>query len=359
MSVRTPRQSLAAVLAAAACLSLAACNNDTSVSGASSTSSASTSNVGQSEMSSTPSSSSSSAASSAPSSSSSSASAEQPEAPAPTTDPGKADTLTLTGGWIISGNFITFVYRNGMRYVVDAGTAISNAKEGKYTSDRGTLTLRDGKATWAGKGFSARADVNRKGAGSVLDRSGAIAVTADGSVACATDKRIAFVGVDGRRGEANTGGAVFIDKDGKRTSIGKPADQGRMIGRYSVCNVGGRSSVEVFDDVLFDFGSDKLTSSGQALVKAAAATISGEVKGKTVRIVGHTDAKGSTQTNLALGKRRAQTVSDELKKLIPGLQTEVRSAGETQPTAPNLKADGADNPEGRALNRRVEISWAH
>lgn len=55
----------------------------------------------------------------------------------------------------------------------------------------------------------------------MLDRTGLIAVTADGSVACATE-RLAFVGSDARRGEGNTGGAIFIDRSAKSTTVGKP-----------------------------------------------------------------------------------------------------------------------------------------
>jgi OOP family OmpA-OmpF porin len=36
---------------------------------------------------------------------------------------------------------------------------------------------------------------------------------------------------------------------------------------------------------------------------------------------------------------------------------EVTGYGETQPVAPNEVGGGADNPEGRALNRRVEITF--
>jgi len=31
--------------------------------------------------------------------------------------------------------------------------------------------------------------------------------------------------------------------------------------------------------------------------------------------------------------------------------------GEADPVAPNVKPDGGDNPQGRAQNRRVEISF--
>ena len=33
----------------------------------------------------------------------------------------------------------------------------------------------------------------------------------------------------------------------------------------------------------------------------------------------------------------------------------IRGFGETRPVAPNARPDGADDPEGRRRNRRVEI----
>lgn len=369
MSHNPIRRVVPSVMLAAACVGLSACNSgDATVNGGSSTSSTaegsstssstSTGTESSSSSSSSPSSSTSGSSTTSTTSSESTGSDEMPTAPAPGTDPGRTDTLTTNGGWIVSGNFITFVYRSGTRYVVDTGGPIADPKSGTYRTGQGTLVLKDGNATWTGKGFVInRANVNRSGAGTIVDRTGVIAVTPDGSVACATDKKLAFVTSDGRRGNANTGGAIFVDASGKQTTVGKPGDQGRMIGRYSVCNVGGRSSVEAFDAVLFEFNSDKLSATGTAFVKAAATTIAPEVAGRTVRVVGHTDSKGTPAANLDLGMRRAKTVSNELKRLIPGLVTEVRSAGQTQPTAPNLKPDGSDNPDGRAMNRRVEISW--
>lgn len=359
MSHRSFRRIVPSVLVAATCVGLTACNSRDATVSPNSASATSTTSTAEDSASSTSSDSGSSGTSSdgSPSSSGSTEADEQPTAPAPTTDPGRADTLTTSGGWIVSGSYVTFVYRSGTRYVVDTGTAISDPKTGTYKSGKGTLTLKNGQASWAGNGLTARATVNRQGAGSVIDRTGVIAITADGSVACATDKKLAFVTSDGRRGNANTGGAIFVDAAGKQTTIGKPGDRGTMVGRYSVCNVGGRSSVEAFDDVLFEFDSDRLSPTGAAFVKAAATTIAPEVNGRTVRVVGHTDAKGTPEANMSLGLRRATTVSNELKRLIPGLTTEVRSAGQTQPTAPNVKPDGSDDPQGRAMNRRVEISW--
>lgn len=40
-----------------------------------------------------------------------------------------------------------------------------------------------------------------------------------------------------------------------------------------------------------------------------------------------------------------------------GFAFEVGGFGSAEPVAPNDNDDGSDNPEGRALNRRVEITY--
>jgi outer membrane protein OmpA-like peptidoglycan-associated protein len=44
-------------------------------------------------------------------------------------------------------------------------------------------------------------------------------------------------------------------------------------------------------------------------------------------------------------------------QLDEGFTLEAVGYGETRPVAPNRKGDGSDNPEGRARNRRVVISY--
>lgn len=68
------------------------------------------------------------------------------------------------------------------------------------------------------------------------------------------------------------------------------------------------------------------------------------------RIEGHTDAVGSDQYNMKLSRERAQAVADYLASQgVDRSKLEVIPMGETQPVASN------DSPEGRAMNRRVEI----
>lgn len=72
----------------------------------------------------------------------------------------------------------------------------------------------------------------------------------------------------------------------------------------------------------------------------------------SIRIIGHTDSRGSEEYNQALSEKRAQAVADYLvgKGVSPERLT-VEGMGESQPVADNATA------EGRAENRRVEIEF--
>jgi outer membrane protein OmpA-like peptidoglycan-associated protein len=72
-----------------------------------------------------------------------------------------------------------------------------------------------------------------------------------------------------------------------------------------------------------------------------------------VEVAGHTDSTGSTEYNQALSERRAQTVAQYLEgKGLMQQRIITIGAGETHPVATN------DTPEGRQLNRRVELTLA-
>lgn len=75
-----------------------------------------------------------------------------------------------------------------------------------------------------------------------------------------------------------------------------------------------------------------------------------------VKIVGHTDSKGSAAYNQELSAERAKSVVRYLVEhgIDPSRMTS-KGMGESVPVAPNTNPDGSDNPEGRAKNRRVEI----
>lgn len=113
--------------------------------------------------------------------------------------------------------------------------------------------------------------------------------------------------------------------------------------------------VSMTGDVLFDFDKADIRTAAEPTLKEIARLIASIPVGKTV-IEGHTDSRGSDSYNRTLSLRRAKAVAtwlvahgaDREKLSIVGL-------GSSRPVAPNESDSGSDNPEGRALNRRVEF----
>ncbi len=110
-------------------------------------------------------------------------------------------------------------------------------------------------------------------------------------------------------------------------------------------------------DALFDFDKYNLKPTGQARLTQLASDINRTEKVTSIKIVGHTDSKGTEEYNYKLGLRRANTVAAFLaEKGVPRTKESIKSEGELNPVAPNTLPNGKDNPEGRALNRRVEVT---
>lgn len=76
-----------------------------------------------------------------------------------------------------------------------------------------------------------------------------------------------------------------------------------------------------------------------------------------IRIEGHCDAKGSDDYNHRLSTKRAETVRDYFVSQfgINPTRFQILGRSEADPLAANTLPDGADNPAGRALNRRAEF----
>src|SRR5262245_11547759 len=114
--------------------------------------------------------------------------------------------------------------------------------------------------------------------------------------------------------------------------------------------------IELAADVLFDFDKAEILPKAQSALKQAAGLIRDKARG-AVRVEGHTDAKGSDSYNQKLSERRAIAVKAWLtdKEGLRKAQFLTQGFGARKPKAPNQKPDGADSPEGRQQNRRVEI----
>jgi outer membrane protein OmpA-like peptidoglycan-associated protein len=75
-----------------------------------------------------------------------------------------------------------------------------------------------------------------------------------------------------------------------------------------------------------------------------------------VEISGYTDSKGTAEYNMRLSEQRANSVVEYLTdKGIDKDRLQAKGYGATSPAAPNQNVNGTDDPEGRQLNRRVEM----
>ena len=118
--------------------------------------------------------------------------------------------------------------------------------------------------------------------------------------------------------------------------------------------------IELAADVLFDFDKATIKPEAATALHTVAEIIKDKGKGRSVRIDGHTDGKGSDAYNQKLSERRADSVRQWLsqKEALGQVRMTTQGFGATKPVAPNTKTDGSDDPDGRQKNRRVEIVLA-
>jgi len=127
----------------------------------------------------------------------------------------------------------------------------------------------------------------------------------------------------------------------------------------SETNTPGHSTITLRSDVLFQFDKSNLTPAARTVLAGVAARIKARATG-TVTVTGYTDSIGTDQVNIPLAQARAASVVAALKPNVAGANVSFQAAGmgSADPVAPNTNPDGSDNPAGRALNRRVTISFA-
>jgi outer membrane protein OmpA-like peptidoglycan-associated protein len=117
-----------------------------------------------------------------------------------------------------------------------------------------------------------------------------------------------------------------------------------------------KATITLRTDVLFRFAKSNLTSRALAILAPLVTTIKRRAAGP-VQVTGYTDSIGTDQVNIPLSEARAASVVAALKPALPGITFNASGLGSADPVAPNTKPDGSDNPAGRALNRRVTISF--
>jgi outer membrane protein OmpA-like peptidoglycan-associated protein len=110
-------------------------------------------------------------------------------------------------------------------------------------------------------------------------------------------------------------------------------------------------------DILFDFDRAALRPGAEASLQKIAQFVAARAK-HGVLIEGHTDARGSEPYNHKLSLARAEAVHYWLAQRggLAALDFTTMGLGASRPVAPNMTADGRDDPVGRQKNRRVEIT---
>src|SRR5690606_7415521 len=98
----------------------------------------------------------------------------------------------------------------------------------------------------------------------------------------------------------------------------------------------------------------KLSPKAQATLTDISSIIN-DSQVKMVKVIGHTDARGTDAYNQKLSRARAESVASFLvKEGVAQSRIKAQGLGETEPVAEN-EINGKDNPSGRAKNRRVEF----
>jgi outer membrane protein OmpA-like peptidoglycan-associated protein len=129
-----------------------------------------------------------------------------------------------------------------------------------------------------------------------------------------------------------------------RSADPKAAD---VAGIGSALSADGRAAL---DDLVFESGSATLSAGDCASLAEVAAWMEANPEG-SIALVGHTDAAGSLDANIALSKRRAETVKQALvdQHGADGDRIVAEGVGFLAPRATN------ETEEGQRKNRRVEV----
>ncbi|MDQ1335506.1 MAG: hypothetical protein QG552_2456 [Thermodesulfobacteriota bacterium] len=138
---------------------------------------------------------------------------------------------------------------------------------------------------------------------------------------------------------------VILDSDGD----GVPDNLDKCPGTPKGARV-NKDGCWVIENVLFDFDKSNIKPQFHGLLDEVVAVFK-QNPGLRTRIEGHTDNVGTAAYNKKLSLRRANSVMGYLvKKGIAKDRLTIEGFGFTRPVAPN------DTKEGRALNRRVQLT---
>ncbi|GCC50637.1 hypothetical protein SanaruYs_08550 [Chryseotalea sanaruensis] len=149
-----------------------------------------------------------------------------------------------------------------------------------------------------------------------------------------------------------------VELKGRLSTLGLPTfsqnffyrRENRKVEYFNANNV-VKGKALVLRNILFDFGKASLKTSSNAELDKVVAAMKANPSLKA-KVTGHTDNIGNKSFNITLSQNRAISVAAYLKsKGIAATSLITEGFGSAQPVA------GNDTDAGRALNRRVEITF--
>lgn len=179
--------------------------------------------------------------------------------------------------------------------------------------------------------------------------------TKKGAVAGAVAGAIAGAIIGNQSGESGAGAAIgAIVGAGVGAAVGRRMDQqqqelqqieGVEVERTDEDEL----NVVMKSDILFDVDSSALRPDSRTTLDDISAVFA-RYPEQTIRVEGHADSTGTDEYNQALSERRAGSVRDYIvERGVASERIEALGYGELRPRETN------DTPDGRQLNRRVEI----
>ena len=284
-------------------------------------------------------------------------------------------------GGVVSGNGTSFLYGDGSGTFTGADGTVQNFGDGSGNSTINGVTIQnfgDGSGNYSdgtvtiqnfGDGSGNYSDATKTvqifgdGSGNYSDGAVTIQNFGDGS-GNFSDGTVTIQNFGDGSGNYSDG-RISIQNFGDGTALvdGETVDADKLppvpkLGSFPP--LGALAPIETcgttltFDDgVLFDFDRSDIRPDAATTLDAVA-EVFGSLSIAQAQVSGHTDAIGSDDANQKLSEDRAQSVVAGLEKRGVTASLTAEGFGESRPVAPN-EVDGADNPAGRQLNRRVEI----
>jgi outer membrane protein OmpA-like peptidoglycan-associated protein len=105
--------------------------------------------------------------------------------------------------------------------------------------------------------------------------------------------------------------------------------------------------------ITFEYAKTTFTPIGEQAARELAQALK-EQQAPRIRLVGHTDVRGSDETNLKLSSARAEAVAAFLKEAGVSTIVETKGVGSAEPLK-LVDSSGLSQDDIYALNRRVEF----